>query len=482
MRPSIRLLAPAAVCVLLTGWIVLAAANAQTASISLLIYGLANLIVYTDAIDFFLRLHVRRRHTATAGASEANRNISIDLATSLPEGMRRTVPMRPYAIIASVHNLGDELDEFIEAFAPYRERVWLISDGSTDNTAARLVQAGWRCFDDGVNRRKPAAIRRLLERLPEHIETVVVVDPDIRIRGRSGGSRADLATVISDFQQSGAAAACPRVMIEPDGFLARFQAFEYALAFRVGRESLADYSITSGVSIYRRDALWRALEAHSLSVYAEDFENAVLLLSQGERIYYDGRLVVSTEGPGTVRRWFSQRVGWHHGLLKVYTERLGAIWRVSRRTPFAGYHFIVYLGGLSLLLHLVKILSAVLLAISLVGGFDDLLIAHLLPRNPLTNPAYFIGAVGSYLTLGVIALFTIVPRAERAYVAPIVPLYLFYALVHLVPMSVGFGNFIALQLWGRRLYHDHYEARPGALDAPTAPDLAARRPWRLRSQ
>ena len=38
-------------------------------------------------------------------------------------------------------------------------------------------------------------------------------------------------------------------MIEPDGFLARFQAFEYALAFRVGRESLADYSITSGVSL-----------------------------------------------------------------------------------------------------------------------------------------------------------------------------------------------------------------------------------------
>ena len=48
-------------------------------------------------------------------------------------------------------------------------------------------------------------------------------------------------------------------MIEPDGFLARFQAFEYALAFRVGRASLANYSITSGVSIYRRDALESAL-------------------------------------------------------------------------------------------------------------------------------------------------------------------------------------------------------------------------------
>ena len=453
------LMAPAAVCALLTLWIVLAAANVQAASVSLLIYGLANLIVYTDALDLLLRLHVRRRHTATASAPADNRNVSIDLVGSLPGGIRRMVPLRPYAIVASVFNLGDRLDEFTEAFAPYRDRVWLISDGSTDSTVTRLVQDGWRCFDDGVNRRKPAALRVLLERLPPHIETVMVIDPDIRIRGLSGGSSADLERVIGDFQQSGAAAVCPRVMIEPDGFLARFQAFEYALAFRIGRESLADYSITSGVSIYRRDALWRALREHSLSVYAEDLENAVILLSQGERIYYDGRLVVSTEGPGTFGRWFSQRVGWYHGLLKVYTERLGAIWRISKRTPFAGYHFVIYIGGLSLVLHLVKILSALLLLLSLIGGFDSLFLAHLLPRNTLTSPSYFIGAVGSYLALGVIALFTVVPKAERAYIAPIVPLYLLYALTHLLPMTIGFSNFIAVRLWGRRLYKDHYEPR-----------------------
>jgi hypothetical protein len=191
----------------------------------------------------------------------------------------------------------------------------------------------------------------------------------------------------------------------------------------------------------------------------------VILLSQGERVYYDGRLVVSTEGPGTFGRWFSQRVGWYHGLLKVYTERLGEIWRISKRTPFAGYHYIVYVGGLSLVLHLVKILSALLLLLSLVGGFDSLLLAHLLPRNVWTSPAYFIGAVGSYLALGVIALFTVVPRAERGYIAPIVPLYLLYALTHLLPMTVGFSNFIAVRLWGRRLYKDHYEPRAASGDA-----------------
>ncbi len=322
----------------------------------------------------------------------------------------------------------------------------------------RLRQAGWRCFDDGVNRRKPGAIRRLLERLPAHIETVMVVDPDIRIRGLNEGSSIDLDRFVSDFQQSAAAAACPRVMIEPDGFLARFQSFEYALAFRVGRESLSNFSITSGVSLYRRSALTEALKEHSLSVYAEDFENAVILLSRGERIYYDGRLVVSTEGPGTLRRWFSQRVGWYHGLIKVYIERFPEILKVSRRSPFAFYHYLFYVGGLSLAMHLVKIVGAVLLVLSLIGGLDELLLADLIPHGALTNPANFVAAVSSYLALGVIALFTCVPKAERAYAAPIVPLYLCYALTHIVPMTVGFGNFFTLKLFRRRIFQDHYES------------------------
>jgi len=463
-RQKWTIMAPLGVCALLVVWVALSAANVRAASVSLLIYGLANLVVYTDAIDFILRLFMRRRHTATAVTTEENKNVSIDLTSALPDSLRHRVPLRPFAIIASVYNLEPELEAFMEAFAPWRDRVWLISDGSTDYTVTRLRQHGWRCFDDGVNRKKPGAIKRLLERLPPHIETVMVVDPDIRIRGRNNGSTVELERAIRDFQQSGAAAACPRVMIDPDGFLARFQAFEYALAFRVGRESLADYGITSGVSLYRRDALAKALSQHSLSVYAEDFENAVIMLSQGERIYYDGRLVVSTEGPGSVRRWFSQRVGWYHGLIKVYIERFGMIWKIARRTPFAFYHYIIYVGVLSLGLHLLKMVSATLLIFSFISGFDELFLSHILPSSPLTSPVYFMSAVGSYLVLGVIALFTIVPRAERGYIAPIVPLYLFYALAHIVPMTVGFLNWVTLGVWGRRMYRDHYESSDAVIN------------------
>ncbi len=453
------MVAPLAVCGLLTGWIVLSVGSARTAGFSIAVYTLANLIVYTDALDFLLRMWVRRRHTAgTAGDTGWSSDASINLAAILPDDARRLVPAAPYAIIGSVFNLEDQIDEFIAAFAPYRQRVWLISDGSTDNTVLRLRQAGWRCFDEGVNRRKPGALRRLLQRLPPHIETVMVIDPDIRIRGVGDGSSIDLDQLIVDFQQSGAAAACPRIMIEPDGFLARFQAFEYALAFRVGRESLADFGVTSGVSFYRRSALERALGEHSLSVYAEDFENAIILLSHGERIYYDGRLVVSTEGPGSLPRWFSQRVGWHHGLIKVYTERFGKVLRVAGRSPFAAYHYLFYVGGLTLAIHLVKIVSAGLLCLSLLRGLDAIMLGDLAPLGAYANPEYFTAAISSYLALGVIALFTRVPKEERAYIAPIVPLYLCYALVHILPMSVGYANFFAVKLFRRRIYQDHYES------------------------
>ena len=120
------------------------------------------------------------------------------------------------------------------------------------------------------------------------------------------------------------------------------------------------------------------------------------------------------------------------------------------------------LGGLSLIVHPLKIVSAVLLVLSFISGFDNLFLANLLPRNSLINPSYFMAAIGSYLALGVFALFTVVPKQERAYIAPIVPLYLFYAITHIAPMTVGYVNWIAVKLWGRRVYRDHYEPMPSA--------------------
>lgn len=470
-QPDWLLFSGLAIFVLLAAWMALSAAQLETASFSVWVYALANFVVFTDAIDFIVRLYVHRRHTTGLGTSVATtaNMMSIDLAAAAPAGARGRAAPRPYAIVASIFNLDDELDHFMEALAPYRDQVWLISDGSKDHTVTRLRQAGWRCIDDGINRHKPGALRYLLETMPAHIGTVLVIDPDVQIRAPREGSATVLERIIADFQQSGAAALCPRIMIEPHGFLGRFQAFEYALAFGLGRRSLADYTISSGICLYRRDALARALGSHSLSVYAEDLENALILLAAGERIYYDGRLVVSTEGPSFWGRWFSQRVGWYYGLIKVYFERFAEVRRISTRGPFATYHYVGYMGLLSIALHPVKVLSALLLLCSVGSGFDQLFVLDLMPRGGLDNPVYFAAAFGSYLMLGLVALFTVVPKAERHYVAPIVPLYLLYALANIAACTVGFANWLMVRSLGRRLYRDHYE--PAASDGDGAAQL-----------
>src|SRR5690349_10226038 len=141
-----RIFAPLGVCALLGLWIALSAANARAASFSLVVYALANLIVYTDAVDFALRLFMRRRRKAMLIATADNRDVSIDLAGAGSWSTRPTVPMRPFAIIASVFNLQPHLEAFMQNYAQWRDKVWLISDGSTDHTVERLRAAGWRIF------------------------------------------------------------------------------------------------------------------------------------------------------------------------------------------------------------------------------------------------------------------------------------------------------------------------------------------------
>jgi len=45
-------------------------------------------------------------------------------------------------------------------------------------------------------------------------------------------------------------------------------------------------------------------------------------------------------------------------------------------------------------------------------------------------------------------------------------------LMHVAPITVGFGNWVALRLWGRRLYRDHYQSHDdGASFRHQAPQL-----------
>ncbi len=418
---------------------------------SLSLYLLASLPFFLDLVDLLLRLYLRREQTLPLKEAPAPTSIPLNVGEFTPYEMQ--LHLRPYAIVVSVHNEEAEAEQFLSKMGPFRERLWVIDDGSTDRTAERLIELGVRCVRGVRNRQKPGALRALLATLPSDIVTIVVLDPDSRIVTH----RDEFEGVLFQFQRSGMAALCPRLAVRLDGWLTRFQELEYWLAFSIGRKSLADFSITSGIAVYRRDALEAALAEHSLSVYAEDLENSLILLSKGERVYYDGRIVVETEGMRAPRRLFSQRVGWHFGLIRVYVERWRALGACARRSFGFAYQFIVYMGLFVLLLHPMKLLGVPLLVLSALNGVDTVVGKDLMPDNAVTNPMYFAGLYIKYtaLILGIVPLA--VGRGSRLRAFAIAPAYTFYALVQVIPATVGYANWITLRLWGRRVYRDHYQ-------------------------
>lgn len=449
VRPR-ELAGVASVPALLLVWLILTGRE-LLGPVSLGFYLIANLIVFVDFLDMFVRVCCRRAHT---GWRPAPTSVLLDVGRFTPYQIR--LLLRPYCVLASVHNAADELDDFLEGLGPLRERLWVIDDASTDDTWFRLKRSGVRCVRGGPNRKKPGAIKELIRSLPPEVVTLIVIDPDARFRHEGERGVSSLERVIFDFQRSGRAAVCPRLALQEDGWLGRLQALEYAMSFSLGRKSLGGHGVTSGISIYRRDALERALQEHTLSVYAEDLENALILMKLGESVYYDERLVVETEAKRTWRAWFSQRVGWSYGLLKVYCERFADLWRSVPRRFIWIYQYFVYIGLFSLLFHPLKVAGLVLIALSAANGVDHLLGLDLIPDTAATSPTYFLFAYLKCTALAMAAVPLAALRGEGLRLLPAVPVYFFYALAQIPPATVGYLNWLSLRLRGQRLYRDHY--------------------------
>ena len=418
----------------------------------LLIYGIASFMFCVDLLDALARWRLARAAPTRESAAE------------LPPG-GPPLPPRPYALVLSVHNMSRHVGDFTRALGAYRDCTWIVDDSSSDGTALRLRAAGWRCLESRTNLKKPGALKALLAHLPAEIHTVMVLDPDMTIRG----TRSEFETVMRDFQRSGAAAACPRIHVRPDGPLVSAQVIEYSLSCCLGRKSLGNTSVTSGVALYRRTALEYALSRHTLSVYAEDLENALLLLAAGEHIYYEERLNVETEGKRTLPEWFSQRVGWYFGLLRAWAGHWNEVRVIARRSPIAFYQYVIYSGVLSIFALPLRLVSLTLLAASLLNGLAELLGLAIVPTIAAADPLLFATVFVKHVLLMCIVICCALPASERWRALAAVPLYFFYVMSQLLPVAVGYANWLSCRLGGRRLYSDHYDRAPLAVHPRTAP-------------
>lgn len=454
---DVRLRTATIIAAAVLGWIAILRSDLVASRVDWGLYVLSSLLISADLADLGLRYYIRR--------TQLNSPSTLGEVRHSASAYQKRIHVKPYALLASVHNAEPYIDCFLERMEPYKDRFWFVDDASTDRTAELLRYHGWRLADRLVNQHKPGTLRRLLMTLPPEIETVVVLDPDMNVTVADEHPHQSLDDIIFDFQKSGCAAACPRIRIHSKGILAEFQDLEYLMSFELGRASLQDQTITSGAGIYNRSALQKALDVHSLSVYAEDLENAIILLSQGHSIYYEGRVVIDTDAKTTWKDWFSQRVGWYFGLLKVFVERRSDVLAISMRHPRSFYHFAFYTGFVSIILHPVRIFGVGMLAASGFGALDRLFASELTDGAGITNPLYFLLNVSKYALLVGVVLTGMGTASEKKRLWSIVPIYPLYAMAHVLPVTVGFLNFCAYAVSGSRVWQDHYQSEEALREA-----------------
>src|SRR5579862_5412347 len=187
-----------AVVIVSVAVVTLAAASGILSDASrIILYLPANLILTIDVGDLLVRLWVQRLHGGQHPGP------SVDLGLTAISNAERGATLHPYAVVASVHDESDDIDRFVAALSSLRDRVWLIDDASGDSTLLRLRREGWNCLAGTINRNKPAALKHLLLTLPPEIETIVVMDPDVRWAVPAGSERVELERVISALRRSG---------------------------------------------------------------------------------------------------------------------------------------------------------------------------------------------------------------------------------------------------------------------------------------
>src|ERR1700738_4087479 len=94
------------------------------------VYLLATVTLFVDLLDVVLRLYLRREHTLPGDSGTVPpTSVPLNIGSFTP--YEAQIHLRPYAIVASIHNLDRvSLDLFLENMGIYRRHLWIIDDAS----------------------------------------------------------------------------------------------------------------------------------------------------------------------------------------------------------------------------------------------------------------------------------------------------------------------------------------------------------------
>ncbi len=412
-----------------------------------------------DFIDLVIKLIFRARNSHEG---DLNLPTSVREITYLHLKTQYSFMLKPYKILVAVHNISKAFEEFKKniAFFGY-DNVLVIDDMSTDETAILLEKEGIPFFTNKKNCQKPNSILSGLKKLPENIETVIVMDPDSMVLNLNSKefnkTKSDFEEVLCDFQNSLYDACAVRVLAHCESILEYLQNFEYKISMSLTKKSMGGFSVISGAfAIFKRSFLQSVLCEHSLSVYGEDYETSLRILTRGGQIYYDGRLTILTKQRKTLSSLTRQRMGWDLSLFKINFMMMKEFKSLPKKV-LSYYEYIYYNILISVILHPFRILSIFVVMLSFLNFFDNLLHIRLISDNYFTNPNLFPLFYIFCMFITYSLLISIEKRRRNKYYFVLL-LFPFYSLyMGLIPRTLGFLNFIFLKIFGVKLIEDGYK-------------------------
>jgi cellulose synthase/poly-beta-1,6-N-acetylglucosamine synthase-like glycosyltransferase len=230
----------------------------------------------------------------------------------------RSDPSQVTAVIASRNGadlLSGTIDDITQQIPP--ERIIVVDDGSTDETAAIACAKGCVVHRFAQSKGKASAINYAVYRVRSPF--TLLLDDDTRM----GNARLPTALLSENACDAVAFHVLPdrrnRNGSRGNNFIGKLQRYEYGKSMEIGKRfhdvSQSVSCISGAAGLFRTADLNDLHHEHSTVFQGEDLQRTIIHLLHGRRIVFANE-PVWTVAPGNWRQWLVQRlVGWYPGFI-----------------------------------------------------------------------------------------------------------------------------------------------------------------------
>jgi biofilm PGA synthesis N-glycosyltransferase PgaC len=316
--------------------------------------------------------------------SVLDRAVPTKVATDDPT---TTTGQAPACVLIACRNGEREIATAVTR-AVAQARLFVVSDGSTVDTASAARAAGAEVLELEQNVGKPAAIAKALAhfQIVERYATVAIIDDDTRIaddfvvqamRKMRAGVAIVVGKTVSDWTEP--------VRWNPWVASRAFAYWKYQLFIRHGQSALNVMTCIAGSnSLYRTSVLTQVVSEATPYIVDDTYWTLETHRRKLGRIVYAAKAVAHIQDPTNGRDWYTQNLRWLWGTMQgIHGHKVG-----RRFTLFD----VTYLGMmLDWVLYVLAL--PVLLALSFAVTGD-----------PVRSLAYYVGGYVLWAVIGAIAL------------------------------------------------------------------------------